>query len=390
MKRYVLLLATLATTAGCKKEQPPAAPATPPPAPTAPAPVREDPLTAVPRTDATLSFLEPREGKCQWMRADPVAQKRATVAALEGDCKGARLFWSPDLGKVLVWFDPERVGSGGYISSTSSPRGFPEEQPTPGAASRLYEVTVATGKVRPVAVPTVDGTIRTFGYKGTALLALSQRSLTDEQRDADSITVDGQVVPFDKELEGIPALAFAYQFGEDGQWKRVEVKATAEGADYSPGVQVLEATRDMGPTSDTLLNTSLSDEGAEPTPEQAAQLLPLRPAPLLKQKEAVEGDGTWSRVTTPGGSFYVWQVSGEFVHSTGHLVLEVGGQPQPVKDLGFTDGDFVAVRTQGPFVLVSADEVGTHPRLYDLRSGKRVFHSDAARVATFWPAPPTP
>ena len=400
MKPSLLLLVALAPLAGCKKE-PPAA-AVPPPAPpsaSAPAPVparapapvepvKKEPLTEVPGTDSTLSLLEPQEGRCQWLRADPVAQKRATVASLEGDCKGAHLFWTADLGKVLVWFEPEHVSSGGYSADNVSPQGFPVEEPTPGAVSRLYEVTVASGQVRPVPVPTVAGSLVTFGYKGTELLALSQQSLTDKQREKDSITVDGRKIPFDKELEGIPALAHAYRFGAEGTWQRIEVKATAEGADYSPGVRNLEVASSLGPTSDATLETGLDEENTVQDEALLQKLLPLRPAPLLKLPAEEEVlSGSWNHVTTPGGSFYVWQVSGEFVHSTGHLVLKVGGQLQPVKDLGFTEGDFISLTGSGPFILVAADGVGTHPRMYDLRTGKRVFHSDTARVATFWPRP---
>ena len=384
MKPHLLLLATLATLPGCTARLPPSASA---PAP-ATAPVRKDPLAEVPKTDATLSFLEPREGKCQWTREDPVAHKRATVASLDGDCKGARLFWSTDLGKVLVWFDPEWVASGAYFAPGVSPRGFPAEEPTLGATSRLYEVTVASGQVRSVPLPPVEGSLDSFGYKGSELVALSLQSLTEEQMAQDSVTVDGKVIALDKEVEGAPALAFAHRLGADGKWQRVEVKATGEGSDYAPGTRALEIAASLGPNSDTLLDARMGDEGTEPTGEQAQKLRPLRPAPLLQPREDdMDTGGEWSHVVTPGGSFYAWRVSGDFMHTTGHLVLEVGGQLKPVKDLGFTDGDFVAVQAQGPFLLVSADSVGTHPRLYDLRTGARVFHSDTARVATFWPSP---
>ena len=383
-----LLLAALVTTAGCKKE--PAAVATPPPAPApapAPAPVPKDPLAAVPRSDAVLSFLTPREGQCAWMREDPAAHKRAVVASLEGDCQGARFFWSADLGKALVWFDPEHLDSSGVVSPGVSPQGFSGDTPTPGAQSRLYEVTVASGQVRPLPLPTVRGQLSTFGYKGADLVALSVESLTEKQMGQASVQVDGKAIALDKNVEGAPALAFAYRLGPDGTWKRVEVKATGEGSDYAPGASVLETASGLGLDSTTLLDSRLEEHGEEPTADQLAKLQALRPVAQQGQESGEDSSGEWSHVVTPGGSFYVWRFASEFTMSTGHLVLEVGGQLKPVKDLGFTDGDFVAVRTQGPFVLVSADSTGVHPRLYDLRTGERVFHSDSARVATFWPKP---
>ncbi|WP_434384698.1 hypothetical protein [Melittangium boletus] len=338
----------------------------------------------MPPGDAVLSYLEPREGKCLWIREDAAAHQRATVASLEGDCKGARLFWSKDLGKALVWFDPEHVASGGVSGPDVPARSHTPEEPTPGATSRLYEVTVASGKVRPIASPTVDGQLSGFGYKGADLVALSVRSVDAQEIVQDAVTVDGKPIPLDKEVEGAPALAFAYRLEGDGTWKRVEVKATGEGSDYAPGATVLEHAKGLGLTTDDLLDSRHSTDGTEPSAELLARLQPLRPASVLQGK-AEDGDGEWSHVTTPAGAYDVWRTNIEFSFPTGHIVLEQGGELKPVKDLGFTESDFVAVIARGPFLLVSADSVGIRPRLYDLRTGARVFHSDAARLATFWP-----
>jgi hypothetical protein len=394
MKSRVMLLAALATAAaGCKKEQPPA-PAAPPasktastPAPAAPAPaVRKDPLTEVPPSDSTLSVLEPQDGKCQWLRVDPASQKRAPVATLEGDCKGARIAWSPDLRKALVWFDPATVQSAGYYSSEASPAGYPDEEPTPGARHRLYEVTPASGEVRSVPFPSADGEVRDIGYDARGLLARALEPLSEEQQARGSVVVDGKELTFDPELEGLPALAYAYRLGADGQWKRVEAKATSDGADVSLGISALD-TSPQGPLSTASLESHLAG-GEEPTPEQLSRLLPFVPPPLVEKLKAEglpEGGESWTRGTTSAGAFYVWQVTGDFTHTTGHLVFEGGEQLVPVKDAGFTDGDLVSLNTQGPFLLVASERVGTHPRLYDLRTRALVFRSDTARAVTFWP-----
>ncbi|WP_257461466.1 hypothetical protein [Archangium lipolyticum] len=394
MKSRLMLLAALATAAtGCKKEQPPGP--TPSktseaaPAATAPAAVKKDPLAEVPRTDSTLSLLDAQNGKCQWLREDPVAQKRAVVASFDGDCKGARMAWSTNLDKALVWFDPRSVQSSGYSSPDASPQGYPDEKPTPGAPQRMYEVTVASGEVRTVPVPSVEGELQELGYKGADLLALSLGSLSEEQQQAQGpITVDGQAITFDSDLEGLPAIAYAYRLDKDGQWKRVEVKGTSQGADLSLGVSALDAASGQGPRSTDMLRSQLDEEGPEPTEAQLAKLLPLVPAPLVEKvkAEGVETYGSWAHGTTPAGSFYVWQVTGEGAYTTGHIVVETGGQLQPLKDVGFRDSDLVSVSTRGPFLLVSAERVGTHPRLYDLRANKLAFRSDTARATTFWPA----
>ncbi len=383
MKSRLLLLAALATAAGCKKEQPPA------PAAPAPAPAKKDPLASVPQTDSTLSLLEPRDGKCQWSRVDPAAQKRAVVASFEGDCKGARIAWSGDLRKALVWFDPELVQTAGYFAKGASPAGYPDETPTPGATHRMYEVTVSSGEVRPVPVPTVEGELLGMGYKGADLIALSLKSLSEEQVAQGSVTIDGQTLAFEEGMEGLPALAYAYRVDKDGQSKRVEVKATSQGADLSLGVSVLDASRGQGPRSVEMLESHMRNEGPAVDEAQRTKLLPLVPAALVEKvkAEGMPEEAQWVRGGGQAGTFYVWEVSGEFAHTVGHLVFEVGGQLSPAKELGFTEGDLVAVNTRGPFLLVAAERVGSHPRLYDVRTGKLVFRSDGARATTFWPAP---
>jgi hypothetical protein len=388
MKSRVMLFAALATTAaGCKKEQPaPAAPATAAAPAPAPAPVRKDALAEVPLTDSTLSVLTPGNDACEWLRVDPSAHKSATVASFDGGCKGARVSFSPDLRKALVWFDPTLVFTSGYSSTDASASGFNPEKPTPGARNRLFEVTIASGEVRPVPFPSVAGTVTEIGYDAQGIIATALRSLSEEERAKDSITVDGQELAFDKELEGLPALAYAWRPSADGAWKHVEVKATSEGADLSLGVGVLKASP-KGPESTELLTSHPRVLDEEPTPEQISRLLPLVPPNLVekvKTEGMPEGDG-WVRGSTPAGAFYAWQVTGEFAHTTGHLVLERGGQLYPVKDLRFTDGDLVGIDVRGAFLLVASANVGSHPRLYDLRTGERVFSSEDARAVTFWP-----
>ncbi len=387
MTPRVLLLALLSVPLGCKKEQP-AVPSSPPPPAAAPATAsaRKDPLTEVPRTDSTLSLLEPHEGGCVWFRQDPVAQRRATVATVDGDCKGARLAWSQDQQKALLWFDPAWVRTAGDSSPTASPAGYPAEKTSPGATPRLYEVRIASGEVRPLPLPAVEGELRDIGYQGTNVVALSIRTLSPQEAQG-PVTVDGQTIAL-PEGEGMPALAYAYRLEKDGQYKRVEMKGTHQGAGLSEGIGALDAAAGLGTRSAELLDSQLSNE-AEVTEEQSTRLLPLVPAPLASavQESGMPDEVNWARSDTPSGAVYVWRIVGDSEHTTGHLVFEREGQLSGVKELGFTDGDMVSVTTQGPFVLVSAARVGTHPRLYDLRTGKLAFRSDTARAATFWPTP---
>jgi hypothetical protein len=384
MKSRLLLLAALAATStGCKKEQSPASADAPTPAA---APAKKDPLAEVPQTDSTLSLLEPQDGKCQWLRADPATQKRATLASFEGDCKGGRIAWSTDQRKALVWFDPQFVQTVGYSSENASPPAYPEEKPTEGATPRLYEVTVASGEVRPLTFPKVEGELKSIAYKGADIVAISLKSLPDQTEK--TLTVDGQSVTFPPDPEGLPALAYAWRLDKDGQFKRSELKGTTEGSGMAQGVGVLDAASNQGPNSTDMLASHLAKEGPEPTDEQLANLLSRVPADLVQavQAEGLPSEASWGHGVTPAGSFFVWQVTGDTAHTTGHIVFQKGEEFELAKDLGFTDGDVVAVNSKGPFVLVSSERVGTHPRLYDLRTHKLVFRSDTARAATFWPA----
>lgn len=399
MKPRLILLAALAAAApiGCKKEQPsgPASakasesvPAAPAPAAPAPAAVKKAPLTEVPQTDSTLSLFEPQGGQCQWLRLEPVGQKRAVVASFEGDCKGARISWSANLDKALIWFDPSWVRAARYFSSEASPQAYPDEEPTEGAPHRLYEVTVASGEVRKVSAPAVEGTLQDIGYKGADLVALSLAPLSEEQSQAEGpITIDGQSITFEEDLEGEPAIAYAYRLDPEGQWKRVEVTGTSHGSGLSLGVGALVAAVGHGPRSADMLRAQLAEEAPELTEAQLEKLLPLVPAPLVEKvrAEGLEPFGSWAHGATPAGSFYVWQVTGDEAYTAGHIVFEREGALKLAEGLGFRDSDLVAVSSRGPFLMVSAERVGTNPRLYDLRTGQLVFRSDTARSATFWP-----
>jgi hypothetical protein len=247
--------------------------------------------------------------------------------------------------------------------------------------------------VRPVPFPPEDGEVRDIGYDAKGLLARSLQPLTDEQQLQGSVIIDGQELSFDGEEEGLPALAFGYRLDAQGKWKRVEVKTTSDGADLAPGLAALELVS-QGPDSITLLASQPISALGEPTPEQVTRLRPFVPAPLVEKVKAEgmpEDSGLgWFRGATEAGAFYVWQVTADTSHTTGHLVFENGEQLSPARDLGFTDGDVVSVELHGPFLLMASQRAGTHPRLYDLRTRALAFRSDTARAVTFWPPQPKP
>lgn len=381
MKSRLSLLAALGALLGAQEwaaAAPPAASPAPP----------SRPLAEVPASDSTLSLFEAREGQCQWLRMDPSAQKTAVVASFEGECKGVRLSWDKDLGRALVWFDPQWVRPYRGALFDDIPAGHPREEPTPGATPRLYEVTVASGQVRPLPFPSVQGDVEDIGYNGERITALSVRHLTDEEKEKTSLTVEGKRFALGTGDKKAPALLFAYQLSGTGPWKNVAAEVASRVYDREISASALGDIATLGTSAADMLSPHPGD-GESLTEEQEHPLLPLLPAPMAEKARKGEppARGRWFHGTTPAGSFDVWSISAHGLYTTGHLVLEVKGKPRVAKDLGFTASDFVAVRTRGPFILVASDRVGAFPRLYDARTGQLVFRSDTARSTTLWPTP---
>lgn len=331
---------------------------------------------------STLSVFEPVDTGCAWRLVDPVAKSQRTLAAFSGTCVGARVAWSPDGAKAVVWFDPAHVQAAGYASQASSPAGYADEVPAPGATPRAFVVDLATGQATPVPVPSFERQeLQELGVDAAGrVLAFFEEALAEEVLEQKSVTVDGQVFDLSVFEEGLPALAHAYRF-EKGQWARAEVKATTTGWDYALGVQALDAHGTLGARSEDL--SSAHAQGDAVTGAVLAKLKPLQP-----KKAKGDDDGHWIFLGAGGQRFYAWEISGEFAYTTG--LLAAGEPPRPLPRLGFTDGDLVAVRTSGPFVLVTAAGVGAHPRLYRMPAGELVYASDAARAVTFWPSTAAP
>ena len=89
-----------------------------------------DPRAAVPLTDSTLSVLEPKDARCEWLRIDPVAGKKTVIASFAGTCTGAIVAFSHDQSKALVRFDPERRYAAAYFSQAASKPNHADEPRT--------------------------------------------------------------------------------------------------------------------------------------------------------------------------------------------------------------------------------------------------------------------
>lgn len=377
-----LALVVLVAVVGCRKSNAPEASAPAPVTKPAAPPKAEPVARALPSAPSTLSVFEPVDASCEWRVVEPASGKTTALATLPGRCVGARVSWSPDAAKALVWFDPQHVQAAGYSSSTSSKPGYEDERADEQAKPRLFAVDVRTGKVDAVPLPVAPASQSLdelgLGPDG-APLAFFEESLPDDVQEKGSVTVDGQVFDLTAFEEGLPALAHAMKFAQ-GKWTKVETKATTTGWDYAMGVQALDAFGGLGPRSVELSSGHVQGDAAEP--KEAAALKRLAP------KQAGPEDGEWIFVGAGGARVYVWEITAEFAYTTG--LVATGTPPQVLPNLGFTDGDLVSLRTSGTYLLVTASGVGTHPRLYELPEGKLVFSSDTARAVTFWPGTATP
>lgn len=387
MRASRLVFLVLVALSGCKRT-PPEAPVDAGVAVVAPKPAAAPDAGApavawkAPAATSTLSVFEPVDTGCAWLLVDPMAKSQRALAEFPGACVGARVTWSPDGAKAVVWFDPSHVQVAGYASQVSSPAGYPDELPEPGATPRAFVVDLATGKASPVPLPSFERQeLQELGVDSAGqVFAFFEEALSEAVLEQKSVTVDGQAFDLTVFEEGLPALAHAYRF-EKGQWTRAEVKATTTGWDYALGVQALDAHGKLGARSVEL--SSAHAQGDAVTGAALAKLKPLQP-----KKAKGDDDGHWIFLGAGGQRFYAWEISGEFAYTTG--LLAAGEPPKPLPRLGFTDGDLVAVRTSGPFVLVTAAGVGAHPRLYRMPAGELVYSSDGARAVTFWPTTAAP
>jgi hypothetical protein len=330
---------------------------------------------AAPTASSTLSVFEPAGTSCEWRQVEPVTGTKVVLASFPGTCVGARVSFSPDATKAVVWFDPKHVQRAGYSSNVSSKPGFPDETVDETASARAFVVSTRKQQQEVLTFPSVPkAELRELGVdaKG-AVLALLEEALPDGAQG--TIESGGEKFDLSTVSEGIPVLVHAYR--RDGaQWTRVETRLSTTGWDYGLDVQALEVHRTLGPRSVDLASAHAQGDAAD-----------LKALEALTPKGAGEEDGSWIFLGAGGARLYVWEMRSEFAYTTGLLA---GADAKPLPKLGFTDGDLVAVRTSAAHVLVSAADVGTHPRLYQYPSAKLLFSSDTARAVTFWPTTARP
>ncbi len=310
-------------------------------------------------TDATLVDFEPDGGGCVLRQRDPVTRSVADLGRFPGRCLGARIAWTVDLHRAVVWFDPEQLYRG-------DKPGHPEDPDGP-ITEAVYEVDLVHHAVAMVAKPPERVQEIAFGADGT-LYAFAEHTLANAKG---KVVHLGHVLDFSAISEGLPAAAVTYARTRDG-WTLASVTATTTGWDYARGWSEAPQAKTLGPRSEIALDGR--GGGAEIDPATRAQLARLAPP---------ENEDTWARLDAL--PVYVWVVSGEFAYMTGRLAWQRGGTFEPLPEVGFTATEIVAVRAHGNYVLVGGSNSGAYPRLYDVAARRLVYTSNTARCAMFVP-----
>ncbi|HEY5934419.1 MAG TPA: hypothetical protein VIU61_07290, partial [Kofleriaceae bacterium] len=337
--------------------------------PPAPEPIAGRPTTRPESpTDSTLVMVEPDGAQCVVRRRDPVTQRADELARLPGDCYGARLAWRTQLDRFVVWFQPGNVHSAGY-GADGAPRPNHPDEDERQIRERAFEVELAGGAVKPVALPAADRA-HELAYAASGTLYLF--SVEELPKATGKVSVRGTLLDFTDLGEGIPAAALAFKRTTTG-WELASVTRTTTGWDYAAGWGAAPEARGLGPRSFELLDSHAdTSEISDRTTKAALDAI---------AKPNDDRDG-WLQVV-PG--LYAWQITGEFSYTTGRIAWGTGHTVKLLPELGFSAGELVAIRTRGTFLLVAGAHAGAYPRLYDLQTKKLVFQSETARAVTFWP-----
>ena len=337
-----------------------------------------DALELPPATPSTLSLLTPHGMKCQWIRFDPLANDRRIIAELDVPCVGGATTWSYSGRRGLVWFDYMKAeGATGFVRGI--PDGFvkPEVTPPVGLAPRLFVIEIGKAASMPLPVPPA-GTIARLGFDTKDRVVALTEAPARVSEDGETVVVDGLTMKVDRDREGLPLVVRSFVWERDA-WSRTESQLSDTGWDFARGVGALAVVTELTKSSREILTPHPS---GRPIEDPALLKRLLRHAPALAASE-----GQWLELAA-AEEIYVWELNIEFVYATGLILFGKGAELSPPAGLDFTAGDLVAPDANGSYLLVAANESGTHPRLYDLATRKPVYKSDIDRAAVFWPVSP--
>ncbi|WP_434384696.1 hypothetical protein [Melittangium boletus] len=366
LKSPLLLLATLATTADCKKDPPPAAHPPAPPAAAAPAPT---PRAA---TTPALWYFRPVDTQvCEWVK-QPLPSGERTSVTFNAECNESLPSWNPDGNEGLV-FSPG--GSGG------PPRAwrvdFTSKRVTPLELGGLPGGKTATAGAEQPSINRLA-----FDLQGRPVAIMSdlhaRRALDQGPDSRRAITFEGQSYPV-PQGKGTPGLALAYRW-EDGGWKNVEAKATLSDSEDSLDTRVLDTVK-------TLPEQTLMMFGALPGQDASPAVVSTMDAAFALEA----APGRWRVLATPGGPLVYRGVSDPedgSLHASSPVRWVQEDKPVAVDGLTAVEDEQLGFQQRGPLLLVfslAGDARAAH--VLDTRTKKQLVQLKDIESAALWPEP---
>ncbi|ATB46694.1 hypothetical protein [Corallococcus macrosporus] len=369
MHRFRTPSALLAAVAllGCqsRKEEKPAAPPAPATAPRAEAAPAPPPKPAPPaEAQPELSYLKPTEDgeHCEWMR-QPLKGTATRVFRFKAWCDRSTVSWSPDGGQGLVFTWPSGEGevpqawrvevdakSGQPLDLKSLPGGTSAGNPNEPYVSRV----AFDAQGRPVAI---------------VLLASEAKG---------PITFQGESFPVPKG-QGVPGLAMAYRL-VDGDWKRIEAKATRFEEDTPSEHGLLDAEATLTPTW----------VASPPTRLPGAKAAPALAKELDAQEPGAAGAGWWMELPGPGGTLYFRaRREGPQLVLSQPLLWARGDQRVSLKDLTPPDA-YLGFQLDQGLLLVTSYGGFAAATVWDPKTQQRVVSIPDVYAPALWPVPRTP
>jgi hypothetical protein len=345
------------------------------------------------------------------------------LATLPGsDCRGVTPAYRT-ASSLLVWFRSQNIDRSVAGHFGRSDPGFPLDEPAaplpisdlePDRAARLWLVELAGEppfRARRLPLPeaafgTIDSVLVDEAGRPVALTAAAANPVGHGARAAlvfrgrryrlpTPNATDAQTA---LRYEGRPVLVHALRFA-DGRWSPFETRASTWGADRSAGPWILRAFARYSENGLGLFDAALDGERVD-DPALLARLAAATPTPgtagIIPGTTSMHGDGAWWELRDSSGVLFDWTLTPEFSFTTGRLAWLTGDrytpkaarQARPLEQLGFTDGDLVSLALCRGRLLVTRAFTGTHPRLYDLATGRLAWRADDVRAAMFWPTCP--
>jgi hypothetical protein len=317
--------------------------------------------SAIAEEPIALSYLVPNGSHCDLVKIDLQSNQAVTLAEMPGDCTGARMSWSYDLQKAVVWFDPILRQEGWWDWPHWPKYKYPPES-YKGCRERIFKVDIPNKTVG--AVTLLPGDPVSFDQKEIGFTRNGELI---------GLTLTGDI----KTKDGLTAQAFRWR---KGKWLVFDQHPVVETDIYgNGGINSLKGFDQLGPRSLGMLCGDL-DSGYVEDSETLKRLKKEEPPGLDP-----DTDHFWYKVKSDYGAIYVLTYNMRETFGTGFIRLDRGGKLIPLSDLGFMLGDSTAMNVKGPYLLVASVWGGCHPRVYDLRTGGLVFKSDIARATVFWP-----